>query len=76
MVKLFIKDGKKWSQIAKKLGDQRTEHMIKNRYKTILAKQRKEYPKIRNETVLFKSFLDPTVAEKYQKRDQSIQEPI
>ena len=48
--------------------------MVKNRFKTILLKQKKEYPQIRNEIVLIKSYSDPTVTEKYNKKDQSNQE--
>lgn len=31
--------GKKWSLISKAFGPARTEHMIKNRYKTILKRE-------------------------------------
>ena len=44
--------------------------MVKNRYKTIILKQRKEYPHIQNENVLIKSFLDPSVADKYRRREK------
>ena len=36
------KEGKKWAYIAKCLQDTRTEHTVKNRYKSILTRFRKE----------------------------------
>jgi hypothetical protein len=69
-VRLFLSEGKKWSQVAKKLGSHRTEHMVKNRYKTILARQRKQHPKVASEATLLKSFLDPNAVLKYLKREQ------
>lgn len=48
IVRLLGQEGRKWSLIAKRLGSHRTEHMVKNRFKTILLKQKKEYPTIRN----------------------------
>ena len=44
--------------------------MVKNRFKTIISKQRKDFPKIRNEIILMKSFLEPEVAEKYMKKEK------
>ena len=34
--------GKKWSQIAKMLNTNRTEHMVKNRYNSIINKMRRK----------------------------------
>lgn len=44
--------------------------MVKNRYKTILARQRKHHPKVSSEATLLKSFLDPNAVLKYLKREQ------
>ncbi len=68
VVRLFIIEGKRWSQVAKKLGSHRTEHMVKNRYKTILARQKKLFPHIGNENTLIRSYLDPSAASKKQSR--------
>lgn len=38
ILKLSIKIGKKWSQIARDLKTNRTEHMVKNRYNSIINK--------------------------------------
>ena len=38
--------GKKWSAIAKQLNNTRTEHMVKNRYKSIIHKNRPKTKKI------------------------------
>jgi hypothetical protein len=70
IVNLLISEGKRWSKIAKKTGDTRTEHQIKNRFKTIMFRQKKEYPTIRNENILLKAYLDPSVAAKYLKREK------
>lgn len=40
--------GRKWSDIAKKLGSHRTEHMIKNRYKTLIIKMKKSHRSTKN----------------------------
>lgn len=48
MVQLLKKEGLRWSLVAKRLGN-RTEHMVKNRYKTILARMRKIHPHIKDE---------------------------
>lgn len=51
--------GKRWSKIAKELGNSRTEHMVKNRFKTIYSRQKKLYPSLKSEDLLIKSFIDP-----------------
>ena len=40
--------GRKWSKIARDLESNRTEHMVKNRYKTILGRLKKENPTIKD----------------------------
>lgn len=59
---LLLTTGKRWSKIAKKLGSSRTEHMIKNRYKTIISKQKKLYPHIKSEDQLIRSYAEPSAA--------------
>lgn len=39
MIKFILSEGKRWSVIAKKIGDTRTEHMVKNRFQTILRRE-------------------------------------
>lgn len=36
MIKGIIEHGKKWSKVAKHLGGNRTEHMVKNRFKSMI----------------------------------------
>lgn len=48
--------------------------MVKNRYKTIISKQMKDFPKIKNEIILMKSFLEPEATEKYMKKAKIEQE--
>lgn len=36
--------GKKWSLAVRQLGHTRTEHMVKNRYKSLLANEAKKHP--------------------------------
>jgi hypothetical protein len=48
LTRLFLTEGKKWSKISKMLGGARTEHMVKNRYKTIISRQKKAFPAIVN----------------------------
>lgn len=38
-----INKGRKWSSIVKLMGSQRTEHMIKNRFKSLLLKCQNKY---------------------------------
>lgn len=38
ILKLSLKLGKKWSQIARELKTNRTEHMVKNRFNSIINK--------------------------------------
>ena len=38
----FVKeDGKKWASLVKKLGNSRNEHSIKNKFNSLVKKQRK-----------------------------------
>lgn len=62
--------GKKWSKIAKILGGCRTEHMVKNRYKAILSKQRKQYPRVKVDDKLLKLFLDPSASFEDSKKQE------
>jgi len=48
MVESILRDGRRWSRIAKEIQTNRTEHMIKNRYKTIIGRLKKKYPKIKD----------------------------
>lgn len=57
MVKLFLAEGRRWSKVAKQLGSQRTEHMVKNRHKTIISRQKRLFPSLSTETSLLRSFL-------------------
>jgi len=66
---MFINEGKKWSLVSKKLGGSRTEHMVKNRFKTLISRQKKLYPQISNEFSLLKTFLDPQCAQRYIKKE-------
>ena len=52
-----MEKGKKWSEISKLLGNQRTEHMVKNRFKTILIRQKKIAPDLKNEADLLKNYI-------------------
>lgn len=38
------KKGKKWSLVAKELKHTRTEHMVKNRYKSLISNESKKFP--------------------------------
>lgn len=55
--------------VARSLGEQRTEHMVKNRYKTILTKQKKILPSVNNEKHLLMSFINPNLVEKYRQKE-------
>lgn len=39
-------EGKKWSMVVKKLGNTRTEHMVKNRYKSLVSVEMKKHPEM------------------------------
>jgi hypothetical protein len=52
---MVLAQGKKWSSIAKELKNTRTEHMVKNRYKSLLSRQNKKskrYKKYFNEILI------------------------
>jgi hypothetical protein len=68
LAKLFLSEGRKWSQVSRKMGGSRTEHMVKNRYKTLVSKQKKLHPDITNEYALLRTYLEPEYAEKYKSR--------
>lgn len=38
------KKGKRWSVAMKELSNTRTEHMVKNRYKSLISNESKRYP--------------------------------
>lgn len=42
ILKLTLEKGKKWSQIARMLNTHRTEHMVKNRFNSIINKIRRK----------------------------------
>lgn len=58
------KEGKKWAHIAKCLNDTRTEHTVKNRYKSILTRFRKELKerRLNNERDLLAAIFERLVA--------------
>ena len=48
LIEAVIHHGKKWSKISKILNINRNEHMIKNRYNSIVSKMRRKMKKIKN----------------------------
>jgi hypothetical protein len=54
IVNYILFNGRRWSNIAKELGNHRTEHMVKNRYKTLIIKQKKITSRISNENSLLR----------------------
>jgi len=46
LIELMLKVGKRWSKVAKSLGNKRTEHMVKNRFKTIIGREKRLHPEI------------------------------
>ena len=56
IVSFILKHGKKWAIISKELDGKRTEHMVKNRYKSIIITLRKKYPQLDNEEDLLRAF--------------------
>lgn len=42
LINCVRREGKKWAFIAKNLQDRRTEHMVKNRYKSLVTRFKKE----------------------------------
>lgn len=57
MIEFILKNGKKWSEIGKVLENHRTEHMIKNRFKTLNLKLNKKYSGNYTEKELLLKFL-------------------
>lgn len=49
LVDLVDQYGSKWAKVAKKFGGRRTEHMIKNRYQSIVKREKKEQEEIKIE---------------------------
>lgn len=49
LIDLVLKEGKKWAMIAKTMGNIRTEHMVKNRYNSLLRAEMKKYDEMANE---------------------------
>lgn len=54
LISSVLGEGKKWSQIMRSFGNQRTEHMIKNRFISLVLKFRKLYPLIQDEEEVIK----------------------
>lgn len=54
ILSLVDKLGKKWSKIVKKFGGTRTEHMVKNRFNSLIIKQKKLNATIKKENKLIK----------------------
>ena len=55
--KFILNEGKRWSKVARSMNTHRTEHMVKNKYKTIMIKLKKQYPEVKNEESLLKCFI-------------------
>lgn len=49
LMNLVLKEGKKWAMIAKIMGNIRTEHMVKNRYNSLLRAEMKKHDDIADE---------------------------
>lgn len=49
LIDLVLKEGKKWAMIAKTMGNIRTEHMVKNRYNSLLRAEMKKYDEMADE---------------------------
>jgi hypothetical protein len=45
LLKTISNYGKKWSAAVRMLKNTRTEHMVKNRYKSMIATEQKKHPK-------------------------------
>ena len=56
-IALLIEKGRKWSKIARELESNRTEHMVKNRFKTILGRMKRSNPDIKDEDKLLEMFM-------------------
>jgi hypothetical protein len=46
IIEHVLNQGRKWSNIGKLLNNQRTEHMIKNRFNSMLIKHQKKYSEV------------------------------
>lgn len=57
LMKGIIEHGKKWSRIMKCFDNQRTEHMIKNRFLSLMLKCKKMFPFIQDEETAIKRTL-------------------
>ena len=49
LIENVLAEGKKWSQIMRAFENARTEHMIKNRFISLILKFKKLYPLIQDE---------------------------
>ncbi|CAD8114610.1 unnamed protein product [Paramecium sonneborni] len=49
LLQLILKKGKKWSEISKIMKNTRTENSLKNRYHTIMKKERNKQPEVKEE---------------------------
>jgi hypothetical protein len=56
-VEAFLQLGKRWSKVAQHLHSARTEHMVKNRYKTLVGQERRRHPALKDEDTLLRLFL-------------------
>lgn len=53
-MKSVLECGKKWSRIMRCFNNQRTEHMIKNRFLSLILKCKKAHPFIQDEETAIK----------------------
>ena len=47
LIDSVTKFGKRWAMIGKHLDDKRTEHMVKNRYNSLVSKFKKDNPQLK-----------------------------
>ena len=69
------KKGKRWSVAMKELANTRTEHMVKNRYKSLISNEGKKYPGKREtelENILIKK-LGKVVEKQNRESSKSIE---
>ena len=62
MLRFVLEHGKKWSKIVEKLENTRTEHMVKNRFKSLLAKVENDFKgqkkKVEKENTLIEHIIE------------------
>lgn len=54
LIQCVMRNGRKWSKIAKELGEKRTEHMVKNRFKSLINVEKKRFSDDIDEEILIK----------------------